>query len=166
MSLLEATLAEVLADAIAASGAWMSRAAHARRGRPSERDRAIAQWFDAFELAEGLAEVPALPGEINEEDVAAWLTNHETQAVLQELIVVRLTDAPRIDLDRVQQNLRYACLDTFPELDKSTACNLSDAIFGAADHEVIEIMGRLESRNATLLDKVREGAFAGRTVAL
>jgi hypothetical protein len=166
MPLLEAALAEVLGDAVTAAGTWLAKAVAASRGRPGERDRAIAEWFDEYELARGLAVVPVLPDGLREETVAAWLESHETRAILQELIVVRLTDAPPTDIDRVRQNLRYACLDTFPELGTEISYNLSDAIFEAADHEILELMGRIESSNPKFRQKVRQGAFAGRSMAL
>ncbi len=164
--LIEATLTGVLTDAIHAAGAWLARAVAARKGRPSEQDRFIAEWFDSYELVSGLTAPPALPTGTNEQTVAAWLQSHESQAVFQELIVVRLTDAPLSDLDCVRQNLRFTCLDAFPDLQVSDANRLSDAIFDASDFQLIELMGRLESGREAFRTQVRQAAFDGRHAAL
>lgn len=166
VSLIETMLSAVLTDSLHAAGAWLARTVAAKRGRPGERDRAIAQWFDGYELVASLPTIPALPTGISEQRVAAWLENHETQAVFQELIVVRLTDAALTELDGVRENLRFTCLDAFPELDSAASLNLADAIFDAADFQMIKLLGRIESGNASFRAQVREGAFAGRIAAL
>ena len=98
--------------------------------------------------------------------MAAWLSAHEVKAVLQELIVVRLSDAPPTDLDRVRANLKYSCVDYFPDLPEAAAGQLSDSIFDAADHHILELVGRISKGTRELRREIRDNAVAGRSLAL
>jgi NACHT domain len=166
VSLVGTAFAGAFANVLSDTGEWIVRSAIARRGRPSERDRAIAAWFDKYELTRGLLDTLPLPDGIDESKAASWLTSHETQAVFHELITVELTDAPPTELDRVHNNLLFTCLDAFPDLDDRSARQFSNAVFDAADFELKEIVARLESGNAEFLARVREEALSGRLAAV
>ncbi len=80
--------------------------------------------------------------------------------------MVRLTDAPYIDADRVQSNLRFSCIDSFPDFEETGASILSDAIFEAADRQMVDLIGRLSKASREFQISVRDNAVSGRCLVL
>lgn len=85
----------LLVNAISATGRWLGTAAGASRsgrGRAGE-DLAVARWFETYKLTD---RVPGLSGLSSKsvERLRTLLSGDDAQAAVQELLAVRLTDAP------------------------------------------------------------------------
>src|SRR5437773_5026568 len=90
----------VLINAISAAGRILVGSVSGLRSRRAATDLDIARWFDTYQLtADGHAMAQDLSPEAVGQ-VEAALGRDEIQAVLQELLAARLTDAPETDISR------------------------------------------------------------------
>lgn len=162
--MLEAVLASALGEAL---GSTVDRFLwrQTSRRRLTEHDAAIALLFDARELINSTSlQIPLIPG-FAAEDISAWLRSPETQGVLRELILTRLTSGSPIEIDRTRSNLRFACLDYFLDTNQEDVLTLADAVFYGLDFELKELSGRLEAAGPALAKDIRSAAAHGQAAA-
>jgi hypothetical protein len=139
---------EALVDAIVTTGRRLGGSV--LRGRRSAEESAIIRWFDTYRLVEEAPELPELP-DLPSPEV---LRGDEVQAVLHELLAVRLTDAPEADVARVREAFALT-------LGSGEAAS---ALFDHYDGEICALVARLE--NADLLRQVRAEALSARVIAV
>jgi hypothetical protein len=145
-----------LVNAIAVAGRRLSVAFTFMR-RQRGHDLTIARWFGTYEL---ISQVPDLPDldDAARERLAAVLGGEEFQAGLQELLAVRLTDAPDADADRARDVLGLTLTGTDPAV--------AQAVTDYYDNEIGALVARLEADDAPLLAQIRFDAFATRIVSI
>lgn len=138
-----------LADVLVAAGRHISRAALRERHRSEVS--AEVRWFDTYRLTEKFPDLPDVPS-------PEVLRGDEAQALIHELLAVRLTDAPEGDAARVRS--AYALTLEPAGISSDTA----DALFDYYDLEICGLVGRLE--DTTLLRQVRNEALFARIIAI
>ncbi len=158
--MIDEVVTGVLVDAIAATGRRLAAAAGARRGRRAAEDVAIARWFDTYRLTERVLEIPEI-SQADAERLAATLSSDDVQAVLHELLAVRLTDAPETDVERVRTVFGLVLNNAGSDL-----AQLSPVLFGYFDNEICALVGRLEGSEPGLLSQIRGEALAVRMIAI
>jgi len=148
----------VLINAIAAAGRWLGAAGFQVRGRGRVDDLTTARWFDTYEITRRGPALPDLSPALTEQ-LAGELRSDETQAVLQELLAVRLTEGAEADVTRVRAiwYLTFAEPGTAP---------LAEILFDHYDDKICELVARLEGRDPALLRQIRDEAFNMRIIAV
>ena len=138
-----------LVNALAVAGRRLATSVTGRRGRD---DLEFARWMQTFQLTDHVPDLtPALT-----EQAAAILRGDEIQAALQELLAVRLTDAPEADVARARAVFELTLPD--PEL--------AQALFDYYDDQIGGVVARLEAADSPALDQIRRDAFSARMVAI
>ena len=146
-----------LVNAIAVVGRQVSKAASGLR----KRDEALetARWFETFRLIGNVPELPGLSLE-SVDRLARILSGDEVQAALQELLAVRLTDAPETDGSRAREAVRAALSAVGPD-----AAAFAGALAGYYDDQVCALVARLEAEEPPLLAQIRSEAFSSRMIS-
>jgi hypothetical protein len=131
----------VLVNAISATGRMLVGPALGMRSRRSAADLDIASWFDTYQLT-GDGPDLAVP---DADQIETVLRRDEAQAVLQELLAARLTDAPEADISqcRAEWELSFA-QDTRFKLDTEVVGKLFDYY----DTKIGEFVARLEGQRS------------------
>lgn len=157
--MLAEVAAQALGTVIAGTGRWLASSALTGLNVRSVRHQAeIAAWFDTYELtAGGFPEPPSATGQYT---AAAWLRSNTTQAVLHELLAVRMTAAPETDVERLRAVLCRT--GTAGDVDPQWA----GAVFDWADARVTDLVVKLESRDPKAWRAARDDAFGARIVAV
>lgn len=147
--------AEVLSDVVAVTARWTAfSAVSTARGRTVRREAEIAARFDTYELDTAPLPVPAA----GEETAAAWLRGDATQAVLHELLALRMTAGPEEHVER----LRAMLLRTAGDVGTGWA----NDVFDWADEAIRGLVVKLESRDPRAWRAARDDAFGARIVAV
>jgi uncharacterized protein YidB (DUF937 family) len=147
-----------LVNAIAVVGRQISKAASGLR-KPDE-DLATARWFETFRLTGSLPELSDFPPASGERLVEV-LSSDEIQAALQELLAVRLTDAPETDASRAREAVHAAL--SAAHLDSTS---LAEALAGYYDDQICSLVARLEAEEPPLLAQIRSEAFSSRMISI
>jgi hypothetical protein len=145
----------VLVNAISATGRMLVGPALGMRSRRSAADLDIARWFDTYQLT-GDGPDLAVP---DADQIETVLRRDEAQAVLQELLAARLTDAPEADISqcRAEWELSFA-QDTRFKLDTEVVGKLFDYY----DTKIGELVARLEASDLPILVQIRSNAYNAR----
>src|SRR4051812_41291242 len=124
MALLADVAAGVLTEVVTGTGRWILAGT---RGS----DVALATWFDTHALTD--AELPDVP---DAEAAAAVLRTDDPNAILHDLLAVRLAAAPDMDAER----LASAFVGLFPPATRYCA----RAIFDHFDERILALVVRLD----------------------
>ena len=162
MTLIDEVVAGVLVDVITATGRRLSVAVGGSRGRRERDDLELARWFDTYKLTDARLQLPGLPADITFEDLKNTLSGDEFQAVLHELLAVRLTDAPELEVSRVAVASDLTLKAAFPQADIR---GLSETVFEYFDTQICTLVGRLEGAYPELLPQIRNEAIGARLIA-
>ena len=146
-----------LVNAIAVVGRQVSKAAAGLR-TPDE-GLATARWFETFRLTGAPPELPGLSPAVAEQ-LAEVLGGDDIQACLQELLAVRLTDAPELDAARARDALRVAVDAADPG-----AAGFGGALADYYDDQVCALVARVEGQEPGLLAQIRSEAFSARMIS-
>jgi len=149
-----------LVNAIAVVGRRISTVVENWRGRGQLEDIYTARWFETYRLTNHLPGLPELE-QVSAERIANVLGGFEIQAALQELLAIRLSDAPELDASRARDVLAQTITTTDP----------GSAIFSRAlaeyyDEQIRGLVARLESDDNKLLGQIRLEAFATRLICI
>ena len=165
----------VLVDAIAATGRRVAVTARTLRDRRQSRDLALARWFETYRLTDRRLELPGLPAGLTQR-LTDVLRGDDVQAELQELLAVRLTDAPEADASRVRAAfaLTLTLAATGPgrpaELtgpgQTAGMADLAGPLFDFYDDQVCDLVARLEAGEPALLNQIRTEALHARMIAI
>ncbi len=145
-----------LVNAIAVVGRQMSKAV---AGVRKSDDVATARWFETFRLSGTLPDQPDLSPE-TQDRLARILNGDEIQAALQELLAVRLTDAPQTDASRARDAIRLALTAAGPD-----AARFAEALADYYDDQICSLVARLEAKDSPLLAQIRSEAFSARIIS-
>jgi hypothetical protein len=145
-----------LVNAIAVAGRQISKAVASVR---TSDDIETARWFETFRLTETLPDQPDLSLE-TQDRLATILNGDEIQAALQELLAVRLTDAPETDASRAREAVRLALSAAGTDADRFT-----EALADYYDDQISSLVARLEAKDPPLLAQIRSEAFAARVIS-
>jgi len=145
----------LLVNAISATGRMIVGSASNMRSHRSADELDIARWFDTYQIT---GDGPDLP-EPDANQIKAVLRSDEAQAVLQELLAARLTDAPETDIPRIRTawELSFA-QDTLFKLDTK----LVGTLFDYYDSKICELVARLEASAPPALAQIRSDASSTR----
>lgn len=182
--MIDEVVAGVLVEAISAIGRRLSTMA-ALGSRRYAGDLAIARWFDTYRLTDIAPTFEQLsPAEaILLEEV---LRSDEVQAVLQELLAARLTDAPEADVNRVRTTFLLTLMTSALTAGKSGLArhgffgaggppahpididvgSVATVLFDYYDDQIATLVGRLEGAEPALLQQVRSEALVARMIAI
>jgi hypothetical protein len=150
-----------LVSAIAATGRMLVGQASSLRSHRSAADMDIARWFDTYQLTGNSSDLPEdlrrmAPG------IETALRRDEAQAVLQELLAARLTDAPEADVARI----RAAWELSFEETLFGPQARDIGQLFEYYDARIGELVARLEASAPPALAQIRTDAYSARLVAV
>lgn len=147
-----------LVNAIAVVGRQVGKAASGLRKQDEEL--AAVRWFEAFRLTGSLPDLPGLSPE-SADRLAVVLGGDEVRAALQELLAVRLTDAPETDAPRAREAVRAALSTGCPD-----AAGFAGALAAYYDDQVCALVARLEAEESPLLAQIRSEAFSSRMISI
>jgi uncharacterized protein YidB (DUF937 family) len=147
-----------LVNAIAVVGRQISKAAAGLRG--TDEDVTTARWFETFRLTGTPPDVPGL-SPVYRERLAVVLGGVEVQAALQELLAVRLTDAPETDASQAREAVRVAVVAAEPD-----AAGFAGVLAGYYDDQISALVARLEAEEPPMLVQIRSEAFSARMISV
>ena len=122
-------------------------------------DVATARWFETFRLTGTLPDQPDLSPSTRDQ-LADRLKGDEIQAALQDLLAVRLTDAPETDASRARDGVRLALSAAGPD-----ASPLAEALAYYYDDQICSLVARLEAKDPPFLAQIRSEAFSARIIS-
>lgn len=160
--MISEVISGVLVQVIAATGRRLGVSAAALNGRQRKKDLDLACWFDTYQIAPPGTEIPDVPPEISETELADVLYSAEMHSVLHELLAARLTGAGETDVRHVRSAFSMTLASALPRARQTT---LPDALFRYYDAEIRALVARLKAR-PELLREVREAAFGTRMIAI
>ena len=128
--------------------------------RKTDDDLTIARWFETFRLTGSLPDLPDL-SQTSVERLVAALSGADVQAALQELLAVRLTDAPETDASRARNAVRVALNISSPDAD-----GFAVALADYYDDQICALVARLEGADPPLLAQIRGEAFSARIISV
>ena len=145
----------LLVNAISATGRMIVGSASSMRSHRSSVDLEIARWLDTYQLTGDGPDLAA-------SDVAqieTVLRRDEAQAVLQELLAARLTDAAESDISLIRTAWELSFVqDTLFGLDRE----LVEGLFDYYDSKICELVARLEAIAPPALSLIRSDAYSTR----
>jgi NACHT domain len=154
--MLETILLGLLVNAISATGRILAGPLpRLVRSRRSGDEIDIARWFDTYELTDRGPELPDM-SPAAEEELATVLRGDDVQAVLQELLAARLTDAPEADITRIRSVWDL----TFARNERALGTAASAVVlFDFYDSKIGELVARLEGSEPQFLQQIRNDAY-------
>jgi hypothetical protein len=156
--------AEVVVEVIVATGVRITTAIKAtRRGSRRRRNAEVTAWFEGYRPATTGPPVPDAPPGVTPDTIEAWLGGDSVQAILHELLAVRLSGAPEIEATRLAGALRTT-LEPYA-VDRVAADDFARAAFAHFDHQMTELTRELAAADPDLLRWVREEALSTRIAA-
>lgn len=150
---------KALTTAIGVLGPRLAAAALKPRGRRAE-DLSIARWFETYRITAKFPSFEGISAEVAELMLAV-LGGEETQAALQELLAVRLTDGDDVEAARVREVFRLTLLGADPSLSQ-----FGSLLADFYDGEIGSMVARLEATEPSMLAQIRSEAFSGRMIAI
>ena len=150
---------KALTTAIGVLGSRLAVAAMRPHGRLA-KDLSIARWFETYQITAKFPELPGISAGTAER-LSEVLGGNETQAVLQELLAVRLTDGDDVEAGRVREVFHLTL----------SSADLSLSPFGPQlaefyDDRISDMVARLEAAEPSILAQIRSEALSGRMIAI
>ena len=139
-------------------GRQISKAMSGLRKQDGELE--TARWFETFRLTGSLPNLSDLSPAAAER-LAEALSGDEVQAALQELLAVRLTDAPETDGSRARDAVGVAVSAADPD-----AAAFAEVLAGYYDDQVCALVARLEAEEPPWLAQIRSEAFSSRIISI
>jgi len=146
----------VLVDVISTTGRWIATELSVAKGQKN-RDLNIATWFDTYTLSDSLPALPNLPAGIQEEHLRRMLRGDDVQAIIHELLAVRLSDAPETEADRLREVFQQLLGARLPELSP-----IAGNLFDFFDNAICDLTARLSTSRPEVLRGIREEAHLTR----
>ncbi|MEV7011158.1 NACHT domain-containing protein [Streptosporangium sp. NPDC051022] len=155
MSLIEGIASGLIVEAARLMGQRL-RVAMESTGNARKADLEIVRWFDTYEMVDPGPEIAA--NETSTQQLAQALRSSTVHAIIHELLSVRLTDAPEIEVERLEVALHNALI--------AEGCGeVSESLFAALDHRICTLVGQLSTDKSGALTQLRQEAFLGRVNA-
>jgi hypothetical protein len=147
----------VLVEAIGAMGRRIATEFSGIRGKRSQ-DLEIAAWFDTYKLKDSLPSLAGLPGNVPTDDLERVLRSDTSQAIVYELMAVRLCDAPELEVNRLKDGFRRLLTARLPDASAAAAAQLFDFF----DDAICDLTVRLSTARPEVLRGIREEAQLAR----
>jgi hypothetical protein len=168
--LLEEVAGGLIVETVALMGRRLAVAVHGA-GRPSKQDLEIVRWFDTYQLVDTGPPIPLPPppkgfGSISKEWVAKQLRCPTVHAILQELLAMRLTDAPETEVKRLRDALRTFFESPVPLKPSLLPVGFADLVFDNFDHHICQLVARISTERSQALSRIRNEAFSTRIAAI
>jgi NACHT domain len=161
--MIDDVIAGTLANAISIFGQWIITASLSRTSRQNARKLDIAMWLDTYSLSKHVPENISLPAGLALSELETEIQSNEVQAILLELLCIRITAAPDADVAKVRIALESAFTSRFPSYEMS---QITEPLFNYYDEEICDLVGALSGAMPDTFDKLREDAFSARIVAV
>ncbi|WP_405603415.1 NACHT domain-containing protein [Streptomyces sp. NBC_01410] len=155
--------AGVIVEAVAGTARWLRR----ESARPDDAEQALVRWFDTYQLT-GPGLDMQLPQGLAAERVEEFLHCDDSQAVLHELLAVRLTDTPEAVVERLRDAYEAAARARLSPAgaDGADVEGVGAELFDYFDLEIATLVGRLAGADTELHQRVRTEAFSARIAAV
>jgi hypothetical protein len=160
LTMIDEVAAGVLTDAITATARLLAASLLRSGRRRTAEDLAVARWFDTYRLSERVLALPELSS-VESEQLADVLRRDEIQAVLQELLAARLTDAPEEDANRIRATFNLTMSTAAPDM-----VQWAPFLFDYYDSEIGDLVAHLEGSEPAVLGQIRSEAAAARMTAI
>jgi hypothetical protein len=159
IAILDQAGMKALTTAIGVLGPRLAAAAMKPRGRRAE-DLSIARWFETHRITAKFPELEGISDEATER-LAEVLGGDETQAALQELLAVRITDGSDADAGRACEVFRLTLSSADPSLSP-----FAPPLAEFYDDQICDMVGRLEAAEPSMLTQIRSEAMSARMIAI
>ncbi|MBO3748904.1 NACHT domain-containing protein [Streptosporangiaceae bacterium NEAU-GS5] len=159
MSILEEAVGGLIVETATLMAKQVNLAARAG-GREARVNLELVRWFDTYQLIDAPAfdiESPDIPAG----RIADALATSAVQALVFELLAVRLTDAPEIEVERLETAFGHVLGAELADL-RTPADDLAESLFEALDRRVRTLVARLPSDASGPLPLIRNEALLGR----
>src|ERR1700728_370041 len=150
----------VLVNAIALVGRRLSKTVEGWRGR-GRMELYDIRWFETYRLTKRIPNLPQIES-ASAERLANILQRDEIHAALQELLAVRLTDAPDTDAKLARDVL----CRTLAIADYDITAPIAGALADYYDNQIRAVVANLKADDSKLLAQIRLEAFAARLVSI
>jgi hypothetical protein len=127
-----------------------------------DRDLVLATWFDTYKLTEDDDVPQAVLAGLAPDVLKAALGLDRCHAILHELLAARLTDAPELQVNRLQEAFVRLLRTTVPAAND----DLPAVVFDYFDRQICELCGRLAGNAPDVAEKLRERAVGTRIIAI
>jgi hypothetical protein len=160
--ILDEVVAGVLTEAIAAAGRRMATAPSPRSRRYKE-SLSLVRWFETYRLTERVPNLTDIVRNCDPDAIADTLHSDSVDALLHELLAVRLTDAAQRDAARVKSSWDITWSRLMPGIDTN---KFATRIFEYYDDEICTMVGQLEGTEPALLSQMRAEGYWTRIIAI
>jgi hypothetical protein len=143
---LEEVLSGLMVDSIAALARQAATAVPPIVGRRKRADIEIASFFNSYALADRAFPTP--PADVDENRLIEQIRGNEAQALIQELLAVRLSDAPEIVAQRLKKQFVNVCETSF-----------AGKLFDELDAQACNLVIHISTVQPQLLKQIREEAY-------
>lgn len=161
--ILDETVAGVLAEAIVTAGRRLATAAPLLRSRRYKEGLELVRWFETYRLTEQTPDLSDFIDGCDPAAIANALHSHSIDALLHELLAVRLTDSPQQEADRVKVSWNITWNRLMPGIDTN---ELSSRLFDYYDDAICTLVGQLEGSDPELLPQMRAEGYWTRIIAI
>jgi hypothetical protein len=135
---------ELVVSAIAAVGRQIATQIQTG-GRRTRTAVEVAAFFNTYALLDKA--LPSTPGDSDQEALIAKLRSHEVQALVQELLAVRLSDGPELVAQEIHQRFKDICSSGYAE-----------QIFEEVDRQIENLVVQISAVQPEILNQIREEA--------
>jgi NACHT domain len=142
---VEEVITGLLVGAIAALGRQARTAFTPITGRRQRDDLDAAIFFNSYELLDRA--FPAPPPGVDENELMAHLRGNEVQALIQELLAVRLSDGPELTVERLKEQFVRICATPYAE-----------QLFDEIDTQACHLTVHISTAQPQVLQQIREEA--------
>lgn len=144
---ISAVATGALANAISATAGQLATALRPEVGRRRLADYNIASSFNSYELTERI--LPDFPDDSGKEEFLTALNGNEVQALIQELLAIRLSDGPEGTAQRLRQQFVTALAgDPYAE-----------NVFENLDRQIADLVIHISTVQPQLLQRIRDEAY-------
>jgi hypothetical protein len=136
----------LVVDAIAAVGRQLATQVLSGSHRRRRADLELAAFFNTYALLDRA--LPPPPDDVNQGALIDKLRSNEVQALIQELLAVRLSDGPELVAQQICQQLRKICRTSY-----------ADEIFQELDNQIEHLVVQISTAQPRILNQIRQEAY-------
>jgi hypothetical protein len=145
-----------LANAISATAGQLVTALRPSVARHKRTDYDVASSFNSYELTERA--LPSPPEGLDETAFLETLTGNEVQALIQELLAVRLSDAPERTAAGLRQEFVAVFSNSYSENTPDRA-SYTENLFDNIDAQIADLVVHISTIRPELLHQIRSEAY-------
>lgn len=161
LTALEPVLVGLLTRATGDLGARLLRAATGMRGKLRQKDLNVAEHLLSYRITshlnvEDLAR--AIPAEINTDDVIKHLAGNDYQALVHELLALRIVDSPDRRVIQLRNTFASLLASKLSLSDRATIDAASFCIWHFLDDACLEIVDAVLKQDTSTIDRIKTNA--------